>query len=198
MSKIGSITVGRMIFENTEIAKAIFGNAVVFQKGGREPITEEITVVPSKYDTVNSVYYNFNNPTRGYTDTESSTYSQANLTRGAGAETHIYYGFDFSAIPANATINSVTVKSRAYISNTTATNVASRGQNVCKGTTVVGDNTTVSNNTTVRDLDSGSSWTRAELDTLQVHVFATRGTANTTSTYYLRFYGAEVTVNYTY
>ena len=199
MSYFSTTKIGKMFLGSVEIAKAYFGSTLVFQKGGHVPITDEITVVPSKRDTVNSVYNNWNNPTRGYTDTTSTTYSQANLTHGAGAETHIYYGFDFSTIPSNATINSVTVKAKAYISNIQSANIASRGQNVCKGTTPAGADSAVNNSTsTVRTLDAGDSWTRAELDTLQVHVFATRTSANVTTTYYIRFYGAEVTVNYTY
>lgn len=182
----------------TEIAKAIFGNAVVFQKGGREPITEEITVIPSNHDTENSEYRGWNNPTRGYANTDNTNYSQINLTQGQGGETHVYYGFDFSSIPANATINSVTVKVKSYISSTTSSIIASRGQNVCVVTTPKGGNTTVNTSVTVRTLDAGSDWTRADLDKLQVHLFATRGSSNTTTTHYLRFYGAEVTVNYTY
>ena len=40
------------------------------------------------------------------------------------------------------------------------------------------------------------SWTRNELQNARIRLYGVRGTSNTTSTYYFRFYGATFTVNY--
>lgn len=200
MSYIGTNKIGKIYLGSTEIAKAYLGGTLVFHKG-TPGTTEERTFIPSSYDSTNSQYYSIASGqpiTNGYADTESTTYAQINLTRGASAETHFYYKFDFSQIPANATINSITVKSKAVISTAQTNRIASRGQDVCRGTTAVGGNTTLNTTTTVRTMDAGSGWTRENLDNLAVHVFATRASSGTSTNYYISFYGAEVTVNYTY
>jgi hypothetical protein len=56
------------------------------------------------YASINSSYPLAN----GYTDASSTNYTRINLTTGSGATTYIYFTFDCSDIPANATINSVT------------------------------------------------------------------------------------------
>lgn len=183
---------------------SIVTRATFYQQefGGGNPEEGTETVVPSSHITKGtgspSNYYSIQNPTNGYTNTESTSHCSINLTRGASGETHFYYGFDFSSIPANAVINSVTVKTKTYLSNTKSANIASRGQNVCKGTTPNGTNTTISTTATVRTLDAGTGWTRQDLDTLAIHVYATRPAEASTLTtnYTLRFYGAEVTVEY--
>ena len=143
--------------------------------------------------------YAVSNLTNGYANSSSTTYAQLTLTRGANAETYIYYRFgDLSSIPSSATINSVTIKAKATSTNNTASNVATRTIQPCTGATLKGSATTLSSSTSVRTLTAGSSWTRAELLSAGVYLRAVRGTSNTSSNYYLRFYGADITVSYTY
>lgn len=164
--------------------------------GGTAPEEGEETVNPSSYDSAHSVYQRGVYINRGYADTTSTNYGQIDLKQGEGAETLFYYTFDFSGIPQNAVIKSVTVKAKVSISNQNANYIATRVMDVCAGTTVVGASTTVGGSAPVNTLDSGSGWTRQSLDTLAIRLHGVRASANTTTTYYFRFYGADVIVEY--
>lgn len=167
-----------------------------FDGGSTPPVEGETVVNPSSYDDDASEYYSLTNIQNAYADTTSTNYGAVDLVRGAEARTDFYIKCDFSSIPANAIIRSVAVKVKSLIGSTTSTIIASRGQNVCKGTSPVGENTTMTTSATVRTLDSGGSWTRAELDTLAIHFFAVRGTNYPTNSFSIRIYGAEVDVEY--
>lgn len=166
--------------------------------GGGEPEEGEETVVPSTYLTRDegAAYYSASNVSNGYHASNNTTYSQISLTRGEGAETHFFYKFDFSGIPANAIIRSVTVKATSYISNRTSSIVATRTCAVARGTTDVAAGVNVTGTASPTTLDAGTGWTRQNLNDLAIHLHAVRGTSNTTSNYYFRFYGADVTVEY--
>ena len=178
---------------------SIVTRATFYQQefGGGDPTEGDETVYPSSYDTENSVYRSLTTIDNAYNSADhTETRGRINLVRGSGAATDFYFTFDFSGIPRNAVINSVTVQTRTNMTSIASGAISSRGQNVCKGTTPVGGNTTMNTTSTKRTLDSGESWTRAELDTLTVHVFAVRGTSSTSSDNYINFYGATITVGY--
>lgn len=159
---------------------------------------ETLTVMPSNYDGVNSVYNGAllpSNIAKGYTDTSSTTYCQINLVTGAGAETYFYYTFDLSAIPEDAVIVSVSCKAKVYISVTQLAYVEARQAQLCAGTVPKGDPHNVEDSTTVFDLTAGT-WTRGELQQAAIRMYAVRGTSSTSIARYFRFYGAELTVEY--
>lgn len=127
-----------------------------------------------------------------------TTYSQINLTTGSNAETYVLYKFDCSVIPADATIDSVTCSAKAYISNTTSNRITNRTIQLYYGTnTAKGSASTVSTSTTAFNMTCGT-WTRNELNNCYIRLYGKRGTSNTTTTYYFRFYGATLTIKYTY
>lgn len=202
MSYIGTTKIWKMYLGTIKIAKAYLGDSLVFQNTPAA-VTETITRSPSSYDTTNSSFRSWQsssyNDSKGYTSATSTSEARATLITGSGAESKVYWKFDLSAIPVGATIESVSLKVKARISNTNTSYVASCYLAVCNGTTVVGAQSNVTSNTaTTFDLDVGSGWTRDSIQNLSILNFAKRGASNTTSTYYMGFYGATLTVKYSY
>ena len=163
-------------------------------------ITDTLTCHPVSLDTTNSSYARVNSShpiTYGYTDSSSTTYAQFNLITGSNAYTYIIYNFDTSEIPNGATINSVSCSAKAYVSSTSSRYISTRTIQMYSGTTAKGSTTTVSNSTSVLNLSVGN-WTLSELQNAKIRFTIRRGTSSTSSTsYYARFYGATLTINYT-
>lgn len=182
---------------------ALLRRRAMIANGGEPPAppvpTETATFVPSSLDE-NSVYQSFQTgypASNAYTDADSTTYCSVKWKNGVEAETKMYWKFDTSAIPANATIVSVSVVAKVVVS----TGNYQTGQSylcVCEGTTEKGSHTTA-NSTTAKQytLDGGSGWTRASLQDIAVLYHTQRGQSNETANYYQRFYGATLTVEYT-
>ena len=161
---------------------------------------DNIKVTPSGYDSTNYSYasvvsgYPLTNPVGK--DSTSTSMCRVNLKTGSGAESYVFYTFDFSAIPSDATIKSVSGKAKAYISQTSSFRVRTRQVQLYYGTsTAKGSASTMSTSTTALELTCGT-WTRAELDNCRLRLYAVRGWASTSSTYYMGLYGADLTVTY--
>ena len=157
-------------------------------------IDDSITLHPTGVAN-DHAYASASNTTNGYTDSSSTTYATINLTTGSGATTYIYFTFDFSNIPVGATINSVSCSAKAYINTTNSSRITTRQIQLYSGTTAKGSASTISNSTSAFTMTAGT-WTRDELLNARIRLYGVRGTSNTTSTYYFRFYGATFTVNY--
>ena len=156
----------------------------------QDTITAHPTGVASDH-----AYASASNTTNGYADSSNTTYATINLTTGGGATTYIYFTFDFSGIPNGATIDSVSCSAKAYINTTNSSRITTRQIQLYSGTTAKGSASTISNSTSAFTMTTGT-WTRDELQNARIRLYAVRGTSNTTSTYYFRFYGATFTVNY--
>lgn len=156
--------------------------------------SDSVTLVPSSIDSSYS-YASISGGSNAYTESSSTTYATINLTTGSGATTYVYYKFDTSDIPAGATIDSITCSAKAYINTTNSSRITTRQIQLFSGTTAKGSAATISNSTTAFSITPGS-WTRNELNDLRIRLYAVRGSSNTTTTYYFRFYGATVTINY--
>ena len=161
----------------------------------------DLVVYPSSYDSTNHSYDSVNSsyPLSNVVGKSSSntTYAQWNLKRGSHAETYVFYLFDLSEIPSNATIDSVSCTAKAYISNTSIFRISSRTiQMYCGTNTPKGSASTVSSSESEITLDCGS-WTREELNDCRIRIYAKRESFSTSSSIYNRFYGATLTVTYT-
>lgn len=160
-----------------------------------------ITAHPSSYDTTHYSYASISSSypmTRAYTDSSSTTYAQVSWKTGSGAETYVYLKFDLSAIPEGATITSVSAKAKGYVNTTNSSRVTTRQMQLATGTTLKGSALTISTSATAQTFSNVGTWTRAELLNAGVRFYVKRGTSNTSSTYQLRLYGADITVEYTY
>lgn len=156
----------------------------------------------SSYDTSHYSYYNVNSSyplSNAYTESSSTSYAQIRWTRNANAQTYIYYKFALS-IPSNATITSVTVKSKAYVNTTTASRVTTRTMQLAdsRDQTTFGSTLTIGSSATEQTFsNTGITWTPEKLNNLCVKFLIVRGTSNTTSNYNLQIYGGTVSVTYT-
>lgn len=162
-------------------------------------ITETVVLHVSGYidKSVDGAWQSISNPSNAYTTADDSDYSQVALTRGKNAYTYIYWTFDTSSIPANATIDSISCMAKLYVTNLNASYVQSAGAKMCSGTTEKTDSVLV-NTTTARRTFTMGTWTRSDLNDVRLKMYATRSTGNTSSSYYLRLYGANLTITYTY
>lgn len=153
-----------------------------------------VTGHPVSYDS-NYSAYSVSGLSQGETDSSSTNYATINLTRGSRAETVIFYNFDLD-IPEGVTINSVSCTAKCYISSTSSSRIATRQVQLYSGNTAKGSAATVSNSTSVFNVTAGN-WTASELNNAKIRIYAQRGTSNTSTNYYYRFYGATITVEYT-
>ena len=184
-----------IIFSNSCISKRPDLLVTKFSKANFViSITDTISAHPT--DTASEhAYASISGKAQGYTDSSSTNYATINLTTGSGATTYIYYTFDFSEIPVGATIDSISCQAKCYISTTNSSRITTRQVQLFSGTTAKGSAYTVSNSTTAFTVSAGS-WTRDELQDARIRIYAVRGSSNTGTTYYFRFYGATVNVTY--
>ena len=160
-------------------------------------VQETFTAVPSGYDSNNSSYYSVSSSypiSNGYDTTSSSDFAYITCNTGSRATTYISYTFDTSAIPQEATIDSVACEARVRVSSTSY--ISTAHVQLYKGGTAKGSSTSARTTTaTTYNLSTGS-WTRDELDDIEIRYTGTRGTSNTSRAAYLYFYGADLTIEY--
>lgn len=125
-------------------------------------------------------------------------YAEWGLVTGRQAYTKVYWSFDMSSIPSNATITNVTCSARC--SNTNE-NMMQGGNTVIaigvgETTKVSSENPSFGKNPTVVTV-SDATFTRAELDNFRLKIQAVRGFLSTGTSYHTKFYGATLTIDYT-
>lgn len=197
MSYIGTTKIGGMYLGSTGIAKAYLGTDLVFQKGCQpQPVEHTLTVNLSSYDSTDKSYYNITGVSNAYTAPDSTTLCGVVMKRGASADTWVYFKFDTSSLPANATIVSVSCKAKVSKQSNNANYIASAGCVMCSGTTVKTSSVSVAVDPYIRTFTPGD-WTLEELADVRIKLYGTRGTSNTSNNYTLRMYGAELTIVYT-
>lgn len=153
------------------------------------------SVYPTSYDSgyrAESVQ-NLNN---GCTAVTSSNYATINITKAAQAETEIYYNFGDFNFPDGATILSVACSVKCQISSTSG-RVAKKTVQLYSGTTAKGSAYTLGTSATAFSLTTGT-WTASELQNAKLRICAKRSASNTSTQYYIRFYGTTLTVTYSY
>lgn len=161
------------------------------------PVTGSTSVNPSSLDSTNSVYESATNIDRGYADVSSTNYAQFYLTTGIGSETWIYYVFSSPNIPSGAIITSISCQVKASISNISA--LGTKEMQMYTGTTAKGTAVQfTSTNVDTFTLDqSVSNWTISQLNNARIVIKASRSNVQPSTSYYVRFYGATLTINYT-
>lgn len=159
--------------------------------------SETITVYPTSYDTTDYSWYSSSNMGNGYGHSSNTVYATINDTRGSNAQTWCYFVFDTSSIPDNAAITSVSCTAKCVMNGSNA-QVATRAMQMYSGTTAKGSAVTgLSTSTTERTLSVGT-WTLSEIRNARLKVYATRGTSSVNTNYYIRFYGATLTISYSW
>ena len=160
-----------------------------------ETVTESASVYPVSYDSGYQAESVVDLP-NAYTDSSSTTYATINITKAAQAETSVYYNFGNLGIPSGATIISVDCTVKFMINNTSA-RVATKYIQLYSGSTAKGSSYTPTTTATVTSLTTGT-WSASELSNAKVRIYAKRSASNTSTQYYFRFYGATLTVSYSY
>lgn len=127
----------------------------------------------------------------------TSNTSYASFTGRSGSTYYATWTFDVSAIPENATIDSVSCEAKVGVATTSNANVEKPtiqlySADAAKGEAVVGGNSKTGE---VVTLTTGSAWTRDELALCSIRISRYIVTSSDRS---VRFYGADLTVVYTY
>lgn len=154
-----------------------------------------LTLYPNAF--VSGTYTNIANPNNpiGKGSAISGNYATIDCTSGRNVETEVFYSFDCSSIPSNATIYSVECKVGCYVNDTSK--LISRCLRLIKGTsTVMGNNVSYDDTASEVSLDTGSSWTRSDLDNLKLSIYAYGFDVPSNNIPTIRFYGATLTINY--
>ena len=143
-------------------------------------------------------YYNntyFTNPSNFYGDANSGSYGQWYSVTGEGSETIVDFLFNIVNIPQICEITSVNLSFKCYLQGGAYHDY--RYAQLYSGNTAKGSPSgNLDASTSVRTLDDCGSWTREELDSLKLRIYLKRGSTNTTTNYYVRFYGATLTITY--
>ena len=119
------------------------------------------------------------------------------LVNSKNTTTYVYWHFDISAIPAGAEIESVScgVKMSCTSNNNGARATAQLyAGTTAKGSSVTGNKGTSTSQKTITD---AGTWTREELDSIMLKLWARWGT-NYTKNCAIYFSGAVLTIQYTY
>lgn len=162
--------------------------------------TETKTFYPGAHNQSDYSYASISGATNpvGKGSNNTGSYATINLKTGSRATTHTRWPFDCSSIPAGATIDSVACKVAALASSTSSSYVPTRTLQLYSGTTAKGSATTISSTSrSVYTLSCGT-WTRDELQSCNLYIYAQRGTSSTSTSRSIQFYGADLTVTYTY
>lgn len=150
--------------------------------------TETKTFYPGAYKADSNNYYGMKNATnpvgKGSANTTHASFENRPYQSGI-----VYWPFDTSIIPAEATIDSVACMAKGSCNSSTKGSMQ-----LYSGTVAKGSATSTKTSAAVYNLSCGT-WTRAELDNIRLLTKITNTNSNRSIFY---FYGADLTVTYTY
>lgn len=155
------------------------------------------------FDSANSKYQSeaSNHPFstiigKGSDNTDS--YAEWNIVRGRFTQSRVYYRFDVSSIPMDATINSVNCTARASRQNARVTEFSTLTLKIVTGTTEESSHATVATDESVNVYDLPSkTYTRDELTNIGIVMHSARGISSPNKDFWVRLYGATLSVDFT-
>ena len=155
-------------------------------------------LIPSSYSVSSTTYLTVSNPSNMYNNTDNTSYATITNTRTSTTSYYLYIkGFNFDAIPEDATINSFTIKFKAYETGL-STSTSYRPYLVNNTTTLTGSCNVLSTSTQTLSFTGVSD----DWDTIKgygnnfgIRITCRRSSRNTTG--YAYVYGAEILVDYT-
>lgn len=157
-----------------------------------------VTLTPTGYNSQSSSYISVDASyplSNGLTSSSSNTFTVLNLNKGGGAVSKLAVKFDMSKIPANATISSISCKIKARISNASPYILSGVAQLYC-GTAGLSSEIDLGTSEVAQSFSDTGWWDRESLDDLVLLITCTRGSLSANNSQTLRFYGADLTVNY--
>lgn len=154
-----------------------------------------IRLIPSTYSLSNTNYLSISNASNMYDNTDSTTYATVNHTRSRTTSYYVYVrGFNFDDIPANAIINSATVKVKAKV-----TRAGSYAPRLYNNTTSLSKSLSgnIGTTATTSTVDITSNWEtyKGYGNNFGIRLQLNRSSSNTASS--MNIYGAEILVDYT-
>lgn len=158
-----------------------------------------VTLVPTGYDGQLSSYISVDASyplSNGLTSSSSDTFTVLNLNKGGGAVSKLAVKFDVSKIPTNAKINSISCTIKARISNASPYILSGVAQLYC-GTSGLSSEIDLDTSVVSQSFSENGWWDRESLDKLILLITCTRGSLSTSNSQTLRFYGADLIVDYT-
>lgn len=158
-----------------------------------------VTLVPAGYDDQHSSYISVDASyplSNGLTSSSSDTFTVLNLNTGSGAVSKLAVKFDVSKIPTNAKINSISCTMKARVSNSSLFILNGIAQLYCGASGLSGE-IELGMDPVVQTFNDPGWWDRESLDKLILLITCTRGPQYYNSSQTLRFYGADLTVDYT-
>lgn len=158
-----------------------------------------VTLTPTGYDGQRSSYISVDASyplSNGLTSSSSNTFTVLNLNTGSGAVSRLAVKFDMSKIPTDAKINSISCKINARISNGSSYILRGVAQLYC-GTAGLSSEIDLGTSVVAQSFNDTGWWDRESLDDLILLITCTRGYLSVNNSQTLRFYGADLTVDYT-
>lgn len=158
-----------------------------------------VTLVPTGYDGQRSSYISVDASyplSNGLTSSSSNTFTVVNLNKGSGAVSKLAVKFDMSKIPTDSKINSISCKIKARISNGSSYILRGVAQLYC-GTAGLSSEIDLGTSEVAQSFSDTGWWDRESLDDLILLITCTRGYLSVNNSQNLRFYGADLTVDYT-
>ena len=154
-----------------------------------------IRLIPSTYSLSNTKYLSVSNASNMYNNTDNTTYATVNHTRTSTTSYYIYVkGFNFNDIPADAIINSATIKVKAKV-----TRAGSYAPALYNNTTSLDQNLSrnIDTTTTTSTVDITSNWEtyKGYGSNFGIRLRLSRSSRYTASS--MNIYGAEILVDYT-
>lgn len=133
---------------------------------------------------------------KGSDNTDS--YAEWNIVHGRFTQSRVYYRFDVSSIPMDATINSVNCTARASRQKAKVTEFSTLTLKIVVGTTEESRHATVANDESVDVYDLPSrTYTRDELTNMGIVMHSARGISSPNKDFWVRLYGATLSVDFT-
>ena len=157
-----------------------------------------VTLTPTGYNSQNSSYISVDASyplSNGLTSSSSDTYTVLNLNKGGGAVSKLAVKFDMSKIPTDAKVSSISCKIKARISNASPYILSGVAQLYC-GTAGLSSEIDLGTSEVAQSFSDTGWWDRESLDELVLLITCTRGSLSANNSQTLRFYGADLTVNY--
>ena len=157
----------------------------------------QIRLIPSTYELSNTQYLSVSNASNMYTNTDSTTYATVTNSRTSTTSYYIYLrGFNFSDVPSDVIVNSITIKLKASHSGGNTGTIY--GYNGTTQVSTAGSTTALGTSATVKTFTN----TTIDWDTLKgygsdfgIRINCKRNSRNTQATF--NIYGAEILVDYT-
>lgn len=127
----------------------------------------------------------------------SATYAQWYMLDGGAVTTQVQYGFDISTIPVNATIQRITVYAKCQVQDENQFYVGNTVVSLKDGTqTVTRTNNKIFGETATIVSLSNTDFDRERLNNFRIGIDAKRGYIGTKKSTWVRFYGADLVVEY--